>query len=131
MRPSFRPQLTLFIRSPRGLLQVAAFGVVAWALLHEREPQPSQEPQAFTSQQDTSGAASGVASSADANTALAPQTASLGLSTIEVIVSQNDTLDRIFRRLELNLTDLATLRALPGIAAKLDRLYPGEALKIF
>ena len=42
-------------------------------------------------------------------------TAGLGLSTIEVIVSRNDTLDRIFRRLKLNLADLASLRDLPGL----------------
>ena len=29
--------------------------------------------------------------------------ASLGFSTIEVVVSRNDTMDRLFRRLELNL----------------------------
>src|SRR6186713_1064982 len=46
--------------------------------------------------------------------AVAPtQSASLGLSTIEVIVSRNDTLDHIFRRLQLSLSDLASLRNLP------------------
>ena len=35
---------------------------------------------------------------------------------IDVIVSRNDTLDHIFRRLKLNLADLASLRALPGHA---------------
>ncbi|HEY8509375.1 MAG TPA: peptidoglycan DD-metalloendopeptidase family protein, partial [Steroidobacteraceae bacterium] len=54
----------------------------------------------------------------------------LGASTIEVIVSRNDTLDRIFRRLQLNLSDLASLRALPGIKAQLDRLRPGEAVRL-
>ena len=38
----------------------------------------------------------------------------LGAPTIEVIVSHNDTLDRIFRRLKLDLADLASLRSLPG-----------------
>ncbi len=55
--------------------------------------------------------------------------ASLGLSSIQVIVSRNDTLDRIFRRLQLSISDLATLRAVPELTAKLDRLYPGELLK--
>ncbi len=49
-------------------------------------------------------------------------------SAIEVIVRRNDTLDRIFRSLELSLADLATLRALPDLRTALDRLYPGEAL---
>lgn len=57
------------------------------------------------------------------------QQASLG-STIEVIVGKNDTLDRIFRRLQLDLADLANMRALPDLSAKLDRLYPGDLLKV-
>jgi murein DD-endopeptidase MepM/ murein hydrolase activator NlpD len=60
----------------------------------------------------------------------ASQAAGLGLATIEVIVDRNDTLDRIFRRLRLNLADLASLRNLPGLKAQLDRLRPGEALSI-
>ncbi|MBV6417835.1 MAG: Murein DD-endopeptidase MepM [Steroidobacteraceae bacterium] len=54
--------------------------------------------------------------------------ASLAGSAIEVIVRRNDTLDRIFRSLELNLADLAALRDLPDLRTALDRLYPGEAL---
>lgn len=54
--------------------------------------------------------------------------AQLALSSIDVIVSRNDTLDRIFRRLKLNLADLASLRALPGLKAHLDSLRPGESL---
>jgi murein DD-endopeptidase MepM/ murein hydrolase activator NlpD len=54
--------------------------------------------------------------------------AQLALSSIDVIVSRNDTLDRIFRRLKLSLADLATLRALPGLKAHLDSLRPGESL---
>jgi len=57
------------------------------------------------------------------------QAATLGVSAIEVIVSRNDTLDHIFRRLKLDLADLATLRNLPGLKARLDRLRPGEALQ--
>jgi len=55
--------------------------------------------------------------------------ASFGLSTINVIVHPNDTLDAIFRRLKLSLTDLASLRGLPGLKAHLDRLRPGESLR--
>jgi murein DD-endopeptidase MepM/ murein hydrolase activator NlpD len=54
--------------------------------------------------------------------------AGLALSTIDVIVSRNDTLDRIFRRLKLNLADLASLRTLPGLRGALDTLRPGESL---
>ena len=55
--------------------------------------------------------------------------ARLALTSIDVIVSRNDTLDQIFRRLKLNLADLATLRALPGLKAHLDSLHPGELLR--
>ena len=54
--------------------------------------------------------------------------AQLALYSIDVIVSRNDTLDRIFRRLRLNVADLATLRALPGLRTRLDALRPGESL---
>lgn len=61
---------------------------------------------------------------------LAAQQAQLGWSSIEVIVRRNDTLDQIFRRLELSLADLADLRSLAGLKAMLDRLHPGEALTL-
>ncbi|HXZ59144.1 MAG TPA: peptidoglycan DD-metalloendopeptidase family protein [Steroidobacteraceae bacterium] len=54
--------------------------------------------------------------------------ARLALTSIDVIVSRNDTLDRIFRRLKLSLADLASLRALPGLKTHLDSLRPGESL---
>jgi len=49
-------------------------------------------------------------------------------TTIDITVGRNDTLDRIFRRLKLNLTDLANLRDTPGIRTHLDNLRLGEAL---
>jgi murein DD-endopeptidase MepM/ murein hydrolase activator NlpD len=55
--------------------------------------------------------------------------ASLGFSTIDVVVSRNDTMDRLFRRFELNLGDLATLRNLPELRSQVDRLRPGEMLR--
>jgi murein DD-endopeptidase MepM/ murein hydrolase activator NlpD len=58
----------------------------------------------------------------------APQEANLAFSTIEVVVMRNDTMDRLFRRLELNLADLASLRDLPDLRSQVDRLKPGERL---
>jgi murein DD-endopeptidase MepM/ murein hydrolase activator NlpD len=58
------------------------------------------------------------------------QSTSLGAKTIDVIVQANDTLDGIFRRLKLDLADLASLRALPGLKRTLDGLKPGEALHL-
>jgi murein DD-endopeptidase MepM/ murein hydrolase activator NlpD len=60
----------------------------------------------------------------------ASQEASLGFSTIEVVVMRNDTMDRLFRRLELNLADLASLRDVPDLRNQVDRLKPGERLLI-
>jgi murein DD-endopeptidase MepM/ murein hydrolase activator NlpD len=51
-------------------------------------------------------------------------------SFIEVIVGRNDTLDAIFRRMSLNKSDLAAIRALPGIRQSLDFLRPGDAIRV-
>jgi len=59
-----------------------------------------------------------------------PQEANIAFSTIEVVVSRNDTMDRLFRRFELNLADLATLRGLPEMRDQVDRLKPGETLRL-
>jgi murein DD-endopeptidase MepM/ murein hydrolase activator NlpD len=64
-----------------------------------------------------------------ANVPVAPQEASVGFSTIEVVVSRNDTMDRLFRRFELNLGDLASMRNLPELRSQVDRLKPGELLR--
>jgi murein DD-endopeptidase MepM/ murein hydrolase activator NlpD len=50
--------------------------------------------------------------------------------TVEFVVRRNDTLDRIFRQLKLNLTDLASIRELPGVQEQLDRLRPGDTIKL-
>jgi murein DD-endopeptidase MepM/ murein hydrolase activator NlpD len=115
------------------ILQVAATGgVLAWACFHGGD--------AVTN--PAVPAPSGANSAAPATQAaplvpeIEPQQAgfanpvALGASTIEVVVSRNDTLDRIFRRLKLNLADLASLRALPGLKSGLDKLRPGEALRL-
>jgi murein DD-endopeptidase MepM/ murein hydrolase activator NlpD len=51
-------------------------------------------------------------------------------ATIDIIVGRNDTLDRVFRKLNLSLTDLANLRAMPGIKTHMDNLRLGESLHI-
>jgi murein DD-endopeptidase MepM/ murein hydrolase activator NlpD len=47
-----------------------------------------------------------------------------------VIVRSNDTLDRIFRKFELSLADLADMRAVASTHQFLDRLVPGELLRL-
>ena len=50
--------------------------------------------------------------------------------SIEFVVRHNDTLDRIFRQLKLNLTDLAMIRDVPGVADRLDKLRTGDTIKV-
>ncbi|HEV3181213.1 MAG TPA: peptidoglycan DD-metalloendopeptidase family protein [Steroidobacteraceae bacterium] len=139
-------------------LQAAACAVVAGSLLHGGSTLRSAAPRATVSQigGDDAAAAAGattapadrpadstpagtglrldVARAAAATPSLAStpslESAKLALSTIDVIVTRNDTLDRIFRRLKLNLADLASLRSLPGVRAALDSLRPGELLHL-
>jgi murein DD-endopeptidase MepM/ murein hydrolase activator NlpD len=121
-------------------LQSGACAVVAWSVLHGGT---TVAPPAGTAAANGSAAATGASASPQGPAAAAtPPPASpmqlaaapglaeaqLALSTIDVIVTRNDTLDRIFRRLKLNLADLASLRNLPGLRARLDSLRPGEAL---
>lgn len=114
-------------------LQVGLCALLAWGWL---QPDPADEPGSRAARPDTDIAAL----SADSPQAIAQlsmeeqrQAAfagplALGASTIEVVVHRNDTLDRIFRRLKLNLADLASVRSLPGVQTALDRLRPGDVL---
>ena len=61
--------------------------------------------------------------------AAAPTEASLA-SSVEIIVRRNDTLDAIFRRMSLDLSDLSAIRNLPGIRQSLDYLKPGDSIKL-
>ncbi|HEY6824564.1 MAG TPA: peptidoglycan DD-metalloendopeptidase family protein [Steroidobacteraceae bacterium] len=133
-------------------LQLSACAVVGWTLLHggvslappgqaatldagdsaAAALEAATAPDTARDEADASGTA--VASGQDTATGSSAQppspaeVASLVLSTTDVTVTRNDTLDRIFRRLKLNLADLASLRNLPGIRHALDSLRPGEAL---
>jgi murein DD-endopeptidase MepM/ murein hydrolase activator NlpD len=133
-------------------LQSGACAVVAWSVLHggitlapadrAAAGDAGTGPTAASLASGTTNPASSMRA-APAHAAVAPPPspsrqlagapglaeAQLALSTIDVIVTRNDTLDRIFRRLKLNLADLASLRSLPGLRARLDSLRPGEALR--
>jgi murein DD-endopeptidase MepM/ murein hydrolase activator NlpD len=107
-------------------LQLAACAVLAWAWLRGETPQSllPTAPPATPLAQPAPAAPDPASPRADA------ARADVTLSTIEVIVGRHDTLDQIFRRLKLDLADLASLRALPGLRAQLDRLHPGELLRL-
>ena len=108
--------------------KAGAFAVVGWSLVHGALTiAPAQDAPAAT--------LAPVAAAAATRTLPAPapaaQVAAAGgadRSNVDVIVARNDTLDRIFRRLKLNLADLASLRSLPRVRAALDSLKPGESL---
>lgn len=50
------------------------------------------------------------------------------VNTVEFVVRRNDTLERIFRQLQLNLRDLAAIRELPEVKRALDMLKPGDPI---
>jgi murein DD-endopeptidase MepM/ murein hydrolase activator NlpD len=115
------------------ILQLAGCAVLAWAWLQsESVPEVTVPPTGVATAPENGAANSKILRPPP----LAPQQASLGMpnvlgaQTIEVIVSHNDTLDRIFRRLKLDLSDLASVRNLPGLKNALDHLRPGEALHL-
>ena len=101
------------------LLQIGLVAIVAALVALPREPEPR-----------TLAAAATAADMPARQPSPAAHEASLGFSTIEVVVSRNDTMDRLFRRFELNLGDLATLRNLPELRSQIDRLKPGEMLRL-
>ena len=137
-------------------LQASAFVIVGGSLLHGGITLRSAEPPAGVSPlgggdaatgasataattgrpTETAPAGTGLAASVARAAAATPslatmpslESAQIALSTIDVIVTRNDTLDRIFRRLKLNLADLASLRGLSGVRTALDSLRPGELL---
>jgi len=48
--------------------------------------------------------------------------------SLEIVIRRNDTLDALFRQMELSLSDLAELRNLPDVRKSLDRLRPGDII---
>src|SRR5688572_30085113 len=104
-------------------------GILAWAgIISASRMDPSQALASAAlgavqpDWRPTDGASAGLTAAVDA--------AEAGLDSIVVVVRRNDTLDQIFRRLELSLTDLANLRAMRGLKSALDRLHPGEELTL-
>ena len=115
------------LRGPRWVILAAAsaaMAVAAYIVLPS-----AQTPRVYHA---TSVQLPAAASAVAAPTAprRAVQSAAFGADAIDVIVKSNDTLDGIFRRLKLDLSDLASLRALPGLKARLDSLRPGELLHL-
>ncbi|MDB6087546.1 MAG: hypothetical protein JWN85_330 [Gammaproteobacteria bacterium] len=136
---SFKPALRKLGLAPFKLrwVLIAACAFGAWSLLHGGHEAPSS-PHPGGPDVAKQASAGGVAPDSPSG-APAPLPAAqrkpvesglFGLSTSNVIVNHNDTLDGIFRRLKLSLSDLASLRGLPGLKARLDSLRPGESLRL-
>lgn len=49
---------------------------------------------------------------------------------VAVTIGRNDTLDRIFRDLQLQVSDLAALRSLPDVRRNLDIIRPGDVIQM-
>ncbi len=129
MTLSFKPALA---KLATGL---AATWILA-ACSHESRPAAPPAPVSPPATAAASGAP-GQPNAAGTPAATAPNSAAppgpppkVDAATIDIIVGRNDTLDRIFRKLNLNLTDLANLRAMPGIKTHMDNLRLGESLHI-
>src|ERR1700726_1357267 len=122
MRLSFRPRIPVPAPSRAHWLQLAACALLAWAWLHAIPaiyiPPAIRAPPAVAPRE------------AAPAPAMPPVEAPPGPKSTDVIVQTHDTLDSIFRRLRIDLGDLASLRALPGLKKMLDGLRPGEALHL-
>jgi murein DD-endopeptidase MepM/ murein hydrolase activator NlpD len=135
MESSPKPAKTLpaWVRWPRPVfwLQAGACAVVCWSLLHGSV---QIAPPAAPAQPAAAAAAPGTPVAPAPAVQLAAASpladAEAALSRIDIVVARNDTLERIFRRLRLDLADLASLRSLPGVREALDSLRPGEALRL-
>jgi murein DD-endopeptidase MepM/ murein hydrolase activator NlpD len=102
---------------------LAGAALLGWRLTR---PPPDSPTTASLATPDLSATPSGAA---PPPTPVIVQQASVA-SIIDVVVGRNDTLDGIFRRMALNKSDLAAIRALPGIRQSLDFLKPGDAIKL-
>jgi murein DD-endopeptidase MepM/ murein hydrolase activator NlpD len=49
---------------------------------------------------------------------------------VAVTIGRNDTLDQVFRGLQLKLSDLAELRSLPDVRKSLDIIRPGDVIQL-
>jgi murein DD-endopeptidase MepM/ murein hydrolase activator NlpD len=111
-----------------GMLTGAALAGLAWLVLpRESVPPGDTVPLAAPLAPDTArlGQAPTGPLAAAAAAALKPLE-----SVVHVVVRRNDTLDSIFRRLQLSVEDLAAIRSLPGIRQSLDVLKPGDVVQL-
>ena len=133
-RDSAAPSAPAPVREGAGVYLVGALAgvclvVAAWLTAAAPDlDRPPSTPAAAPSARPIAAvpaSAAGQELAAVASAALKP----LG-SAVEIIVRRDDTLDAIFRRLQLSIQDLAAVRGLPGIRQSLDFLRPGDTVKL-
>jgi murein DD-endopeptidase MepM/ murein hydrolase activator NlpD len=111
---------------------VACFALAAAAFLgwrFSRSPDPTAAAALPLTSPSADLAGATAAATVPAPPPIVAEQASVA-SIIEVVVGRNDTLDGIFRRMQLNKSDLAAIRNLPGIRQSLDFLKPGDSIKL-
>ena len=59
-----------------------------------------------------------------------PAAAAAPFEFVAVTIGRNDTLDQVFRGLQLKLSDLAELRGLPEVRKSLDMIRPGDVIQL-
>ena len=59
-----------------------------------------------------------------------PAVATAPFEFVAVTIGRNDTLDQVFRGLQLKLSDLAELRSLPEVRKSLDMIRPGDVIQL-
>jgi murein DD-endopeptidase MepM/ murein hydrolase activator NlpD len=108
---------------------LAAVAVLSWWITRSAPPDSAAATSAASLASPASDSTTAQPTAAAPPTPIIIQQASVA-SIIEIVVGRNDTLDAIFRRMSLNKSDLAAIRALPGIRQSLDFLKPGDAIKL-
>jgi murein DD-endopeptidase MepM/ murein hydrolase activator NlpD len=113
------------------LLRLAGCGALVCALLILRTgPGPAPDPKNDIPAAESAATAAATVTVDAAPAPITPPPASTA-SLTQITVGRSDTLDGIFRRLALNMNDLASIRALPGLRKHLDSLKPGDAIKLW
>jgi murein DD-endopeptidase MepM/ murein hydrolase activator NlpD len=104
--------------------------LVAWAGIHTTSRMTSRSTVATLAAQAIDVQTASVIPGAGVPVSMALDAAQAGLSRVQVIVERNDTLDHIFRRLQISMTDLAVLLTVDDARRSLSMLRPGDLLTL-
>jgi murein DD-endopeptidase MepM/ murein hydrolase activator NlpD len=74
--------------------------------------------------------ASDIVSAAELPTADEQEISAAPFEFVAITIGRNDTLDQLFRGLQLKLSDLAELRRLPDVRKSLDMIRPGDVIQL-